>query len=282
MPQRHILRGENSESMERQPPFSGIPRRLWRLIALAHRRLLMLDHDGTLAPFETSRERAIPSPRSLLQLGRLAASPGTRLAIVSGRPVKELEPHLGPLGATLVGEHGWERRSPGGKLVRDKIPEAARQALERADRAVTDPGIRARLEVKRTSIALHTRDLEYEQAEHTGRAVRAAWRPHEAKGVLRTVPFAGGFELRATERDKGTAVKALLAEEPPGTLAVYIGDDVTDEDAFEAVRECGFGLRVGLPGTITHATAWLGDINEVTEFLAEWLSVVGSGGAPAA
>lgn len=282
MPERHVLGGPASVHTERHAPFSGIPRRLWRMIALAHRRLLMLDHDGTLAPFETVRERAVPSPRSLLHLERLAASPGTRLAIVSGRPVRELETHLGQLGVTLVGEHGWEHRVPGGKLVRDRIPEAASAALQRADRAVTDPEFRARLEVKRTSIALHTRDLEYEQAEHAGRAVRAAWRPHETKGVLRTVPFAGGFELRATAHDKGTAVKALLAEEPPGTLAVYVGDDLTDEDAFEAVRDRGFGLRVGAPGGVTSATAWLGDTDEVSEFLAEWWSIAGTGGAPAA
>jgi len=275
MPERHVQRGAAPGSEEHRPLFGGVPRRLWRLIALAHRRLLMLDHDGTLAPFETERERAVPSTRSLLQLGRLAASTGTRLAIVSGRPVQELEPHLGRLGVTLVGEHGWERREPGGELVRDHMPDAAREALDRADRAVTDPAIRARLEVKRTSIALHTRGLEYEEAEHAGRAVRAAWRPHEAKGVLRTVPFAGGFELRASERDKGTAVKALMAEEPPGTLAVYVGDDLTDEDAFEAVRDRGFGLRVGAPGGTTSATAWLGDMEEVTEFLAEWLSIAG-------
>ena len=275
MPERNDPRGAAPGNTEHRSLFGGVPRRLWRLIALAHRRLLMLDHDGTLAPFETERDRAVPSTRSLLQLGRLAASSGTRLAIVSGRPVRELDPHLGRLGVTLVGEHGWERREPGGELVRDRMPDAARQALDRADRAVTDPAIRARLEVKRTSIALHTRGLEYEEAEHAGRAVRAAWRPHESKGVLRTVPFAGGFELRAAERDKGTAVKALMAEEPPGTLAVYVGDDLTDEDAFEAVRDRGFGLRVGAPDGATSATAWLGDMEEVTEFLAEWLSIAG-------
>ena len=242
----------------------------------------MLDHDGTLAPFDTVRERAVPSPRSLLHLSSLAASSNTRLAIVSGRPVRELEPHLGRLELTLVGEHGWEHREPGGELVHHLMPEAARTALEQADRAVTDPELRARLEVKRTSIALHTRGLEYEQAEHAGRTVRAAWRAHEAKGVLRTVPFAGGFELRAAGRDKGTAVKALLQHEPPGTLAVYVGDDLTDEDAFDAVRERGFGLRVGEPGSVTHATAWLGDTDEVTEFLAEWRSVAEAGDSPAA
>jgi trehalose-phosphatase len=262
--------------------FRGIPRRIWRLIALAHRRLLMLDHDGTLAPFETMRDRAVPPERSMQDLQRIATSNGTRLAIVSGRPVRELEPHLGKLGVTLVGEHGWEHRAPGEDVVRHRVPDAARRALDEADRAVMDRALRARLEVKRTSIALHTRGLEYEQAEQAGRTVRAAWRPHEANGVLRTVPFAGGFELRVAGRDKGVAVRSLLEHEPAETLAVYVGDDLTDEDAFEAVRERGFGLRVGDPGAVTHATAWLDDPGEVGEFLAEWLSVTGMGGAPAA
>lgn len=266
----------------RRELFLGIPRRLWRLIALAPRRLLMLDHDGTLAPFEIARDRAVPPERSMANLERLARATGTRLAIVSGRPVKELEPHLGRLELTLVGEHGWEERPPGERVVRHHMPDEARRALEQADRAITDRALRDRLEVKRTSIALHTRGLEYEEAEHAGRAVRAAWRPFESRGMLRTLPFAGGFELRAAGRDKGVAVKALLEQEPPGTLAVYVGDDLTDEDAFEAVRDRGFGLRVGDPGSLTHATAWLGDIDEVGDFLAEWLHVTGTGGVPAA
>ena len=266
----------------RRALFLGIPRRLWRLIALAPRRLLMLDHDGTLAPFETVRERAVPPQRSMASLERLANAEGTRLAIVSGRPVQELEPHLGQLDVTLVGEHGWEQRTPGESVQRHRIPDEAKRALEQADRAITDAALRARLEVKRTSLALHTRGLDFEAAEHAGRTVRAAWRPYEAKGVLRTVPFAGGFELRAAGRDKGVAVKALLEHEPPGTLAVYVGDDLTDEDAFEAVRDRGFGLRVGDPGSVTHATAWLGDTDEVGEFLDEWWSVTRTGGAPAA
>ena len=282
MRERDHFAGPSPGNSERRAPFSGVPRRLWRLIALAHRRLLMLDHDGTLAPFDTVRERAVPSARSLLHLTNLAATKGTRLAIVSGRPVSELEPHLGFLGVTLVGEHGWEHRAPGEKLVHHRLPDAARHALDEADRSVTDPELRARLEVKRTSIALHTRGLDFEQAEHAGRTVRAAWRAHEAKGVLRTVPFAGGFELRVIGRDKGTAVKALLEHEPPGTLAVYVGDDLTDEDAFDAVRDRGFGLRVGDPGGVTHATAWLGDTEEVAEFLAEWRSVAENGDASVA
>lgn len=267
-------------SAQGRPPFLGVPRRLWRLIALAHRRLLMLDHDGTLAPLDSVRDRAVPLARSLLHLAGIARAPGTRLAIVSGRPVRELETHLGGLAATLVGEHGWEHREPGGELVLQPLPDAARRALDQANRAVPRGELRARLEVKRTSMALHTRGLEFEQAERAGREVRAAWRPYEANGVLRTMPFAGGFELRAAGHDKGTAVKALLEREPAATLAVYVGDDLTDEDAFDAVRDRGFGLRVGAPGGVTHATAWLADPAEVAEFLAEWRSLAGE--APAA
>ncbi|HKQ62118.1 MAG TPA: trehalose-phosphatase, partial [Candidatus Polarisedimenticolaceae bacterium] len=118
---------------------AGVPQRLWERAAAARHRLLMLDYDGTLAPFRIDRDQAHPLPAALAALEAIAAVPGgTQLAIVSGRPVRALEQLLGPLRATLVGEHGWEMRVPGEERVEQPLPSGAGETLGRAARAADE------------------------------------------------------------------------------------------------------------------------------------------------
>ncbi len=252
-------------------PLDGIPGQLWAQVSLAKARLLMLDHDGTLAPFETDRARAVPPRRTRELLQRIAESGRTTLVVVSGRPVRDLAALLEPVRLTFVGEHGWEWSAPGGPLVRHPLPRGVAARLERAARLARDAGLAAQLERKRSSLALHARGLDAAgAADVTSRAARA-WSPLVDGAQLMLVPFAGGLELRSRGRDKGTAARDLLAREPAGTLAVHVGDDTTDEDVFEAIGRAGFGVRVGEPGAPTRARAWLRDPDEVARFLETWL-----------
>ncbi len=251
----------------------GIPGPLWDQVSLARARLLMLDHDGTLAPFETDRARAVAprSTRELLQ--RIAESGRTRLVVVSGRPVRDLAALLEPVRLTFVGEHGWEVSAPGERVVRHPLPRGVASRLERAARLARAAGLTAHLERKRSSIAVHTRGLDAEGAAHVTSGAALAWSPLLDRAPLRLVPFDGGLELRARGRDKGTAARELLAREPAGTLAVHVGDDTTDEDVFEALGETGFGVRVGGPGAPTRARAWLRNPDQVARFLETWLEL---------
>jgi len=108
----------------------GIPATLWHELKHAGQRLLMLDYDGTLAPFRAAREQAVPWPRSLARLHAVTAAARTSVAIVSGRPLDELRPLLGPLDADLVGEHGWERRDRGGDIGRAESHHRSRSLVE--------------------------------------------------------------------------------------------------------------------------------------------------------
>lgn len=258
-------------------PLGGVPHRLWRLVALAHHRLLSLDHDGTLAPFVVARDRATPSPRSLRLLERIAGETRTTLAILSGRPLEELEARFGGLPAHLVGEYGWDRRPIGGERVRMPLPPAARTGLARAAALVREAGLGDHLEVKRTCLAVHSRGMPDEAAE--AQAIRAEhlWRPLEAGGGLRHARFDGGTELRVSGRDKGTTIVELMGLVPPGALVVHLGDDESDEDAFEAIGDRGFGLRVGAPDRPTRAAGWLSGQGAVEAFLEAWLEAAGSG-----
>ncbi len=254
-------------------PLEGIPLRLWRAVSLAPHRLLMLDHDGTLALLQAVRADAIPPPRTLELVERIATSAGTAVAIVSGRPVHELKALVGPLPLTLVGEHGWESCDLSGRVARYALPEGAAAQLEHAEELARHAGLESYLECKRSSLAVHTRGLERAAAHDVEAVATRVWDAERVGRSMRLVRFDGGLELRLLGHDKGSAVAQLLERERPGTLAVYLGDDLTDEDAFEAVRDLGFGVRVGAPDRPTVATGWLAGPGEVAAFLEEWLRI---------
>ena len=257
----------------------GVPERLWLLVEFAAHRLLMLDYDGTLAPFRIERDEALPLPGMRELLERVCASPRTRVAIVSGRPVREVERLLGPLPAMGVGEHGWESRDPSAVVQQPAVGKEVLSALDRAEGYGRSSGWTPLLERKRSALVLHTRSLSREQAVALEERAVNAWQPFAEPGAVSVDRIDGGVELRARSRDKGTVVNTLLASAPPGTLGVFLGDDVTDEDAFEAVRDRGFGVRVGAEDRPTLAMGRLRGCEEVPAFLERWIIVTGRSSA---
>ena len=251
---------------------AGIPRRLWRLVSLARHRLLMLDYDGTLAPFRVRRDEARPLPKSLERLQELSLADHTHVAIVSGRPVHEVEKLLGALPVSVVGEHGWERRLPSGEMVRWPVPPRARQVLDAAESATRELGYGHLLECKRTALVLHTRGLEPAESERVQTLGRTLWASFVG-GDLVLDRISGGLEIRVRGRNKGTAVLSLLSQAQPGTLGTFVGDDVSDEDALEVVQERGFGVRVGGPRGDSVAQGYLESPHALPDFLGEWLRV---------
>ena len=241
-------------------------------VARAPQRVLMLDYDGTLAPFHVRPERAVPYPEVVPVLQRIVAAGGTRLVVVSGRPADEVPPLLSLTRPPEIwGSHGWERLMPDGQRVVEQPPEEARSALAAAVAAVSDllqDG--ARLERKLASIALHWRGLPERVVEHLKSAARAAWAPIAAGGALEILPFDGGLELRSVGCNKQYAVKAVLSEAPPESAIAYLGDDITDEDAFRAVRTRGVGVLVRPEFRPTDADVWLKPPHELVEFLRHW------------
>jgi trehalose-phosphatase len=252
---------------------AGIPQRLWRDAQAASQRLLMLDYDGTLAPFCVERRAARPLPGCVERLRAIAAGGTTRLVVISGRPIETLEALLGPLPATLIGEHGWEERVPGGEIVREPLPEIARLALERAADTTSSREWGARVERKRTALVLHTRGLEPAAAARIESECDKLCAFADMAGLQRR-SIHGGIELRARGHDKGTAVQRLIRRSPLRPLAIYLGDDETDEDAFAVVAADGYGIRVGPVSNPSCATGRLPSWDAVPEFLDTWARVV--------
>lgn len=251
----------------------GIPSGFWELASAAPRRYLMLDYDGTLAPFRVDRDEAVPLPAALARLRAIAVAGGTSIAIVSGRPVHEIEILIGPFPATLVGEHGWEQRKPTSEVVRHPVPERVAGALKRAASTAREHGLGGNLECKRASIVLHTRAFSPSEAESLERKAGELWCDMCYVPGLRLTRIGCGLELRASSYDKGTAVRELLAQSPQGTFPVYLGDDQTDEDAFREVLAGGFGIRIGPSERVSYARGRLASWSDVTGFLDRWLEL---------
>ena len=252
---------------------------LWERIRKAPHRLLAFDFDGTLAPYASDPRDARALPEALDLLARLAAADATTVAVVSGRPIPNLD-RVVPIDTLhLVGEHGWEERPPGGAPRHHPLSREAAQGLERLLDAVVREGTRAKVERKRTGVAIHTRALDPQDRAAALRHFASVYRRVADGAGLRLDVLDGGAEAHALGHDKGTAVRSLLAALPAGTAPIYAGDDVTDEPAFEAVAERGLGFKVGGPpaGASAVATAALHRLEspaQVADLLARLLRLL--------
>ncbi|MGD8711038.1 MAG: trehalose-phosphatase [Ectothiorhodospiraceae bacterium] len=205
---------------------------------------LFLDFDGTLVELADRPELVQPARCIPDLLRRLSRTLGGAVAIVSGRSLEGLTQVLGELDLPMAGVHGLERRDARGDVHRavDRT-ESFRESRAALERFVREhPG--TQFEDKGNALALHYRgapQLEL-QAEAFLRA--ECQRLGEEFQVQRGKQV---FELKPTAHHKGTVVATFL-EEPPfrDRVPVFIGDDITDEDAFRVVNERGgHAIRVG-------------------------------------
>lgn len=243
--------------------------RFFQTLRAARQRLLCIDYDGTLAPFQTDRSRAVPYPGVPEQLTRLQdPALRTRLVIVSGRPATEVAAFLEMAPHPEIwGAHGWERLTATGEYVPHLPSPEIILALDEAHhnmQQVMDP---ARCERKIASVAVHWRGLSDEQRDDIRKNVKKRW---PVMPGLALQEFAGGLELRAVGHDKGTVMRALLKEMTPPMAVAYLGDDATDEDAFAALPTGGLAVLVRDSPRPSLATVQLRPPEEMLAFLARW------------
>jgi len=243
-----------------------------RRLETANRRVLMLDYDGTLAPFRIKPKQASPYPGVVELLDELVAQEGTRVVIVSGRRAAEVSSLLSlDRQPEIWGAHGWERLSPDGGAYQQEPEAAVREALTLAEAGVVDlRRTGARLEHKPASVAVHWRGLPVPTVAKVREELTSMWGPIADEGVLELLPFDGGLELRARGNNKQAAVRAVLAETPPDAVSAYLGDDVTDEDAFRAVKPRGLAVLVRPEYRKTAADVWIRPPHELLAFIERW------------
>jgi trehalose-phosphatase len=248
----------------------GVPD-FWERLAQAGSPSLVLDYDGTLAPFQVDRMKAFPLEGVVDLLTRIRDGGRTHLSIMTGRPMRELEALLGDLDIPVSASQGTEFRFADGTwltLVPTPVQEERlTRALEEA-RGIAPDG---RVERKVASVAMHTRGIDPERAKSMEDEVCALWQSDAGDYDLECRHFLGGVELRLDDVDKGTALEKLLEERPGDDFCVYVGDDYTDEDALEVLVDRGIGIKVGSPEVPTHAPGRLADPYAVREFLKGWI-----------
>jgi trehalose 6-phosphate phosphatase len=234
-------------------------------------RALLLDYDGTLAPFTADRDRAYPYPGVREALERILRDGATRLAVVSGRAAGDLAKLVGtdPL-PELWGSHGLERWLPGADRRAATPSPVSASYLADAVRWIEARGWAALLERKPFGIALHARGASPGVFDEARSAFRERWVPGAAKAGLEPLDFDGGIELRPAGRDKGEAVDRILAELDAPAAVAYLGDDRTDEDAFRALHGRGLGVLVRSELRATAADLWIQPPGELIEFLEHW------------
>jgi trehalose 6-phosphate phosphatase len=208
------------------------------LVEFAARRPLLVasDYDGVLARLRDEPSAAVPEPGVAEALGRLASVPGVTIALVSGRGVADLQTTSGLSGPfRWVGSHGEEYDGPLSGELAEKRDALAERLAPLVDAV---PG--ARLEVKPASVAVHVRPV-------TDRAAAAALLDEARTRVDSSLTLKPGkdvLEIAVTDADKGTALRRLAADLGVAA-AMYLGDDVTDEDGFRALHPDGLTVKVG-------------------------------------
>ncbi|MBW2466114.1 MAG: trehalose-phosphatase [Deltaproteobacteria bacterium] len=245
----------------------------WQRLQNVSSRVLFLDYDGTLAPFRKERDKAFPYPGIREILEKIQQSGKIRIIIVSGRAVTDLLPLLGLKNFPEIwGSHGFERRLPDGSLVKPEIDSKSQQHLESAYNWLKNHGYEKDCEKKPASIAFHWRGLKQNQQMELAGTIRRVWTPFTEDGTLRIHQFDGGLELRHAGFHKGEAVKQILAEYDSEVFMAYLGDDLTDEDAFKALKGKGLSVLVRETYRKTSADCWLQPPGELLNFLEKWYS----------
>ena len=187
-----------------------------RRLQSAPRSVLMLDYDGTLAPFQIDRFEASPYPGVEDRLAILSGLSRVRLVLITGRSARELgicspPPSESKSGAAMGGSSSM----PMGPMNWPRLNRCSRTRCEEVRQQLLGLGFAAALEMKPSSLAVHWRSLEPGAKEQLRSLTRIRLRaPCQPASGLQLLPFDGGFELRSTDRTKGTAVRQILA---PGT-----------------------------------------------------------------
>lgn len=242
----------------------------------ARTRTLLLDYDGTLAPFTPDRNRAFPY-REIPELVSKIMRTGTRVVLISGRPATELlflsgiHPH-----PEIWGSHGSERLHVDGSYEVDSPQPDHNAALQAAARSLHASGLASRMETKPGGIAVHWRGLPPQERAAIETKVRNLFSSAVENHGLHLLPFDGGLELRAPGNNKGDAVSAILAEAGSEVAAAYLGDDQTDENAFRAIKGRGIAILVRSEPRPTMADVWLRPPDELGRFLRDWLTACGA------
>jgi len=239
--------------------------------------LLLTDYDGTLAPIVERPDLANMSERTREVLRELAQQHRFRIGILSGRALTEIKEKVGISDIIYAGNHGLEIEGPGVNFVNLQAEKAKPilrvlyQVLSKSLEATKG----ALVEDKGLTLSVHYRMVEESKAEEVKRIFDRYVGAAQAAGQVRITTGKKVYEVRpAVTWDKGKTIRFLLKKYGKGStksdmLAMYVGDDVSDEDGFKVIGEYenGFSVFVGEPNIQSAAHYFLKSTEEVATLL---------------
>lgn len=237
---------------------------------------LFLDYDGTLAPIAMTPHKAIMPKKTKELLRQLSKMPNCKVAIVSGRALKDISKRVGLKNIVYVGNHGFEIKGP--KInFKSPLPVRYRKNLDQIKgKLKRSLGLikGVFIEDKGFSLSIHYRLVDKKDIVTVKNEFYATLFLYEFRENVQIKAGKMVLEIRPPiPWDKGKVVMWLLGrrlfvmrDKKIKILPIYIGDDTTDEDAFESLRDRGITALVGKP-IKTKAHFYLKDTKEVARFL---------------
>lgn len=229
--------------------------------------LLMMDYDGTLSPLIENRMKAFPEKRIKQELISLMKLEKLRLVIVSGRPLIDLERLLGIRHLEMWGSHGLERKLVDGTVLFTDSRGDYFKGIHQATLKCQNQFEPECIEIKPYGVAIHWRGKTEEEKQELNLKAQAIFKEMALNYPLEIHPFNEGLELRPQGGNKGIAVESLLNETADNTFVAYLGDDLTDEDAFKIIGAKGLKVLVSSKNRPTLADIRLINFEEVLWFL---------------
>ena len=236
---------------------------------------LFLDFDGTLSPIVKMPELAVLPKETKKVIRKLKKNKKTAVIIISGRSMKDIKNKVSIKDLIYSGSHGIEYEV-NGKYVNAEVPPESLKALWKIKYRLirlSEKFEGSLVEDKGFTLAFHYRAVDPSRKQKLKQKLNKALEPYIKQGFLYLIVGKQVYDIR-TNNDwtKGHACLLLLNMLRSNTgkpiNAVYIGDDVTDEDAFFHMKD-GITIRVG-QSKKSEAKYYLNDTQEVLNFLI-WL-----------
>lgn len=233
-------------------------------------RLIVLDYDGTLSPFVSDPEQAVPTMELYALLRELASDIRNTIAISSGRDHTTLEKWFGKLPLCLAAEHGAFYKE-GGKWHNNLPGETWDEEMVRIIQQITDKTPGAKLEIKRTALVWHYRNANPWLASVREEQLLKALTEKCIERRLQVMKGNKIVEIKSPDYTKGSEVKRLMAKGNYDFI-LAVGDDVTDEDMFRVLPDHAVTVKIG--NISEHARFNLQSQAETLPFLKELIRAV--------
>lgn len=240
----------NSSSLRTPTLSAARAEKLHTSYKLAEKRLLLLDYDGTLAPYTDNYSNARPQKPVITLLKKLCADPKNEVVVISGRSKQDLEAWFGELPINLVAEHGALQKSAGHKTWHETIQTGRRwkKTILPILEQYANLTPRSTVEEKQYSLVWHYRQSPAFAAQKNLQILQHALQPFTQSAGLGLFHGNKILEIKDPSINKGAGVRRWLRHDHDFVLV--IGDDNTDEDMFAAVPASAVSIKVGRGRTI--------------------------------